>query len=221
MRTILVVLAALVLGACNEVYSRTPLLPEAFQRGDPQLRSGLWQLSDGAAFNCPFDIRQRLDRWPDCAVGFEYQSGQFWMVSRSQRILAFTVRLAPGEPILVQEHWSLDALKDPRAPEPLNADNPFFGWSYNALTVVRTDAADRIIEAKMVEAQCGPLPAKADPPAADGKPLRAPVTDRPFPGLKIVGANCVAADLDTVRAALRQSASLGEPRTVRWIRDAP
>jgi len=221
MRTILIVLAALGLGACNEVYSRTPLLPETFQQGDPQLRSGLWQLSDGAAFNCPFDIRQRIARWPDCAVAFDYRSGQFWAVSRRQRIQAFSVRLAPGEPILVQEHWSLDALKDPRTPEPVNADNPLFGWSYSALTVVKTDAADRITEAKMVEAQCGPLPANADPAAADGKPRRASVSDRPFPGLTIVGADCVAKDLDAVRTALSLSASLGEPQTIRWIRDEP
>ena len=224
MRTLLILLAALALGACNEVYSRTPLLPEAFHQGDPQLRPGLWQFGDGGSYNCPFNIRQPVARWPDCAMGFDYEDGQFWAVSpRRERTLAFKIRLAAGEPILVQTHWSLDALKDPRMPEPPNADNPFFGWTYTGLTVVRTDAADRIMEARMVEAQCGPLPANgAASPTAPGTPLqRANVTDHPFPGLKLVGGNCVAEDLDTVKDAIRLSAALGEPQTIRWVRDRP
>ena len=221
MRAILTVLAALALGACNDVYSRTPLVAEAFQRGDPQLREGLWLLGGDVAPDCPFDIRKPVARWPECAVAFEYQQpGQFWMVSKRERRLAFTVRLVSGDPVLAQIHWSLDALKDPRVPEPPNADNPFFGWMYDGLTVTRTDAGDRITEARMVAAQCGPLPSKSTPPTGGGLPPAA-VTDRPFPGLKVVGANCVAEDLDTVTAAITQSAALGAPSTIRWVRDRP
>ena len=215
MRTLLIVLAALALGACNTVYSRTPLLSEAAHQGDPQLRPGLWQFGVYQDDKCPFDIRLPVARWPDCATGLEYQPGQIWLVSKRQRLLAQTVRLAPGDPVLAQRHFSTDVLKDPRAPEPRDADNPFFGWTYAALTVVKTDGADRIVEARMIEPICGPLP----PPAPGGA---APtVTDRPFPGLKIVKTNCVAQDLDTVKAALALSEPLVQAQTIRWIRDRP
>lgn len=221
MRACLIVLAALALGACNDVYSRAPLAAESFQRGDPQLRSGLWQLGTELDSACRFDIRQPVARWPDCAAAFEYRHpGQFWAVSKRERRRAFTVRLVAGDPVLAQAHWNLDILGDPRSPEPPNADTPFFGWMYAGLTVTRTDAADRITEARMVAARCGPPP-QSPQAAVGGQAPAGLVTDQPFPGLKIVGASCVADDLDTVMGAIRQSAALGEAQVIHWVRDQP
>jgi hypothetical protein len=100
-------------------------------------------------------------------------------------------------------------LKDPRAPEPKNAENPFFGWTYTAVVATKTDPSGRIMEARLTPALCGPL--------APGKVS----TDHPFADLTPSGTSCVAKDFDTVRGALAQSASINEPRTIRWVRDNP
>jgi hypothetical protein len=215
MRALLAALAALALGACNQVYSRTPLLGEAPARpGDPDLRPGLWSIEGMRDDKCPFDIRQTINHWPDCATAAEYRNGQLWLITPHERILAQNVKLAGDDPVLMQQHWLPDALKDPRAPEPTDSDNPFFGWTYASLTVVRTDALGRIMEARMLAPACGPLPAGG-----------AGYTDRPFPGLTMVKSNCVAPDLDTVRAALARSQALVPAQiassTIRWIRDDP
>jgi hypothetical protein len=209
MARLLIILAALALGACsNTVYSRLPLVGERHEGGDPEFRPGLYLIS-GFEDRCAFDIRLKLSLWPDCAVGAEFRRGQMWLLSNHQRILAQTQRFIGGDPVIVQSHWSTDVLKDPRAPEPKNAENPFFGWTYTALTVTRTDPAGRIMEAALTPALCGPL--------APGKT----VTERPFAGLALSKDNCVAQDFETVRTALALSGAIAEPRTIRWIRDNP
>ena len=80
-------LAALALSACNQVYSRAPLVSEAHEAGDPEFRPGLWLIS-GYEDRCAFDIRRPLRDWPDCAVGAEFRRGQMWLVSGHQRLLA-------------------------------------------------------------------------------------------------------------------------------------
>ncbi len=214
MRVLLIALAALTVSACNQVYSRTPLLGEApAQPGDPELRAGLWQVGALKDERCPFDIRQPTNRWPDCAVALEYKGGQFWEITPHERRLALVVKLVGGDPVLMQEHWRAEILADPRAPEPADSDNPFSGWTYASLTVVRTDGLGRIMEAQMLNPVCGPT--------ASGKP----VAEQPFPGLTMVKSNCVAADLDAVRGALARTKALpppeGAPTLLRWVRDYP
>ena len=196
--TPLLALAALLLGACDDlVYSRAPVLEERFRPGDAELRPGLWSFGgrqlDGS---CVFDIHERVARWPDCATGVEARRGQLWLVARNERLLFATVKLAAGDPVLAQAHWVPDVEKDPRAPEPTSADSPAFGWTYGALTALRLDAAGRIMEARLAPATCAAAPA-----------------------LKRVKANCVAEDLAAVRQALAQAA--GAPMVLRWVRDNP
>lgn len=214
MRLVPILLASLLLAACNQVYSRQPLVGEAHEGGDPELRPGLWSLS-GVNESCAFDIRKPLRDWPDCGVGLEIRRGQMFLVSAHNRLYAQSQRFVDGEPILVQAHWKTDVLADPRAPEPKDTDNPFYGWTYYALTPTRMDGEGHIREATVVQALCGPLPA--------ARPLNpAPkVTDRPYAGLKVVRDNCVAEDIDAVKRSLALSASLGEPRTLKWVRDDP
>jgi hypothetical protein len=206
------VLALPLLAACNQVYTRQPLLSEAHQAGDPEFRPGLWSVT-GYDQGCQFDIRKPLRDWPDCAIGIEFRRGQMFFVTGHDRALAQTLRLVEGDPILVQGKWHTDILKDPRAPEPKDTDNPFYGWVYYAVTPVRLDGGGRMLEAKLVEADCGPAPA--------GQAGRPRVSDRPFAGLQVVRDNCQAKDLDAVKQALRLSAGLGEPRTLKWVRDDP
>jgi hypothetical protein len=215
MRLIPLLLAALALSACNQVYSRQPLFPEAHEGGDPEFRPGLWSIS-GYNENCAFDIRKPLKDWPGCAVGLEFRRGQMFLVTGHDRALGLTIRLVPGDPVVLQGHWHTDVLKDPRAPEPKDADNPFYGWTYWAVTPgARMDQAGQMMEAQVVQAECGPLPLHA-PGETPPK-----VTDRPFPGLKLVRDNCQAQDRDAVKRALQLSASLGNQRTLKWVRDDP
>ena len=43
-----------------------------------------------------------------------------------------------GPSILVQSHWMADVLADQRAPETRDTDNPFYGWTFAAVTVKRS-----------------------------------------------------------------------------------
>ena len=223
MRRLMILLVLPLLAACNQVYSRLPLVSEAREQGDPEFRPGLWKVgSDGAdPLNCSFDIKKPERDWPSCAVGAEVRRGQVFFVSGHNRALAETYRLIDGPPILMQLHLHADILTDPRVPEPKDTDNPFYGWTYAAITVLKTDAAARITEAQMVQADCGPLPSNTDPPSPASRPVPLNVTSRPYAGLTIVGANCVAKDLDTVKNALVQSARIKSPVPMRWIRDEP
>ncbi|HEY4030380.1 MAG TPA: hypothetical protein VGM25_08555 [Caulobacteraceae bacterium] len=220
---LLIALALPALGACNQVYTRKPLLGEAREQGDPELRPGLWKSGDDTEEQrrCPFDIRKRLGDWPDCATALEVRRGQIFFVSRHERALAFTYRLVEGPPVLMQLHLSEEAFKDARVPEPKNTDNPMYGWTYAAITPTKTDEAARITEARMVQADCGPLLTQGAAPPAGGKPVTENVTSHPYAGLTIVGNNCVAEDLDTVENALAESARLKPPAPMRWIRDVP
>ena len=214
MRLIPLLLVLPLLAACNQVYSRAPLVGERHEGGDPEFRPGLYSLS-GVNEACDFDIRKRLRDWPDCGVGVEFRRGQMFLVSSHNRFEAQSQRFVDGEPIMLQAHWKTDILADPRAPEPKDTDNPFYGWTYYAVTPVRMDGEGHIREATVVQALCGPLP--FTPP---GRPAPK-VTDRPYAGLKLQRDNCVATDLDTVKRALALSASLGEPKTLKWVRDDP
>jgi len=220
---LLVLLALPLLAACNQVYSRTPLVAEAHEGGDPEFRPGLWKIGDDSdgPFKCPFDIRKPLRDWPQCAVAAEFRRGQMYLLDAHHRYLAQTLRMVDGQPILVQSHWTTDVLSDQRAPETRDTDNPFYGWTYAAVTVRRMDADGHIMEAEIVQADCGPLPSRDELPPPGRRNPPTDVTWRPFAGLTIVGKNCVAKDLATVKNALAESAKLAPPVPMRWIRDDP
>jgi hypothetical protein len=226
MRPLLYLIAILLLpalAACNQVYSRTPLVPEAHEGGDPEFRPGLWKIGDDSdgPFKCPFDIRKHLHDWPDCAVAAEFRRGQMFLLDAHHRYLAQAIRMVDGPQILVQSHWMTDVLIDPRAPEPKDTDNPFYGWTYAAVTVQRMDQDGHIMQAEMVQADCGPLPSVGDPLPLGRKTMPMDVTWRPFAGLTLNGKNCVAKDLETVKTAIAESAKLGPAVPMRWIRDDP
>ena len=212
---LLAILALPALAACNQVYSRQPLVAEAHEGGDPEFRPGLWKIGDDSdgPFKCPFDIRKHLHDWPDCAVAAEFRRGQMFLLDAHHRYLAQTLRMVDGQPILVQSHWMTDVLADQRAPETRDTDNPFYGWTYAAVTVTKMDQDGHILQAEMVQADCGPLPNHDGPSASH--------TNHPFAGVTMVGNTCVAKDMDTVKNALAESAKLGPPVPMRWIRDDP
>jgi hypothetical protein len=213
MRALLLALAALSLCACNQVYSRKPLIDEARLSDDPEFHQGLWSIT-GYEDRCQFEPKKPLRDWPECAVGVEFRRGQMYLVTGHSRAFAQTMRLIAGdpvkeEPILVQGHWRTDVFADPRVPEMKDTDNPVYGWTYAWVTPVRTDGAGRMLEAKLVQGVCGPLP------------IGARVTNRPFAGLQVVNQNCVAKDLATVKSALAASAELNPPQTLKFVREEP
>jgi hypothetical protein len=222
-RLIVLFLALPLLAACNQVYSRQPLVSEARVQGDPEFRQGLWKVGTDKddPTGCPFDIRKSRRDWPACAGAVDIRRGQMFVVSPTERGEAAGFRLVDGQPILMQLHLHTDIFRDPRVPEPKDTDNPFYGWTYAGITVVKTDAAARITEAQLVWADCGPLPAKTDPPPPGNRPVPLSVTSQPFAGLTVVGNNCVAKDLETVKNALAQSAKTSTAVPMRWIRDTP
>jgi hypothetical protein len=217
MRRLMILLLALpTLAACNQVYTRQPLMSEAREQGDPEFRPGLWKIDmpGDDLIHCQFDIRKNRRDWPACAVGLEVRRDQMFLVTGHDRALAETYRLVDGEPILLQLHLHTDILRDSRVPEPKDTDNPFYGWMYAGITVRKTDAAARVTEAELVWADCGPLPPNTDPALTT-------VTSRPYPGLTVVTNNCMAKDLDAVKNALAESAKSNTPVPIRWIRDNP
>ncbi len=221
MRLLFALLAVLGLCACDQVYSRKPFVPEAREQGDPELRSGFW-IADGYKDDtCPFSPRQLAFRWPDCAAAAMYQRGQWWMVTKDRMILAQTVRLMPNatpgkildEPFLAQSHWTNEVFKDARFSAPRDADNPFFGWVYAQVTPTKLDAADRIVEARVVRPVCGP-PQTA---TLQDKPVLTRDRFKSFPGLTVVGTACVAPDLETLMRVLKSSDA--GATTIHWVRD--
>ena len=213
---LLIALALPALAACNQVYTRQPLISEAREQGDPEFRPGLWKVAGDNGddpLQCPFDIKKSRRDWPACAGGVEVRrGGQMFVVSGHDRAAAgnFQAGRRPADPDAAALAPAL--FRDPRVPEPKDTDNPFYGWTYAAVTVVKTDAAARITQAELVWADCGPAPNHDGPSASH--------TNHPFAGLAIVGNNCVAKDLDTVRNALAQSGRRPpRPVVMRWIRD--
>src|SRR4051812_38974516 len=65
MRTLLILLAALSLAACNAAVSEKPLFSARDARGAPALKPGLWAMMENDS--CALDVAPPPTQWPECA----------------------------------------------------------------------------------------------------------------------------------------------------------
>ena len=201
--------AALLLAGCtNMVVSDRPLFTQADAKGAPSFRQGVWGSPDAG---CAVDLKTPLDTWPKCAHGDVM--GPDGPIMPDPAIKAV---LAAGDPVIVQLVLP-DALREASKDLP-GADASVF---YGALKPVQTDDRGQVTVFEGWTVQCGPPPSTSLPAgkAEEGDAVQR-VTDRPLPGLKMVGDHCLATRPATVRAAAAASrAWQSEPHVTRWIRD--
>ncbi|MEO7654155.1 MAG: hypothetical protein ABIS23_00540 [Sphingomicrobium sp.] len=107
-----VVVAAILLDACNMVLSETPMFTEA-DRGAIAPKNGVWVNDDE---ECRFDSSRSESDWPQCAT---------WVIVRGlgEKIILsdgkgqteqFVALLSGDDPTILQAHW-VDTAKDSRA----------------------------------------------------------------------------------------------------------
>lgn len=217
MRWIVLLAATLLLGACNQVISQTPLFTAADATGAPVLKDGLWLTDDPG---CRVDVRKPAHRWPRCAK---------WQVVRGGEILnlnidddgdspaswvALPFLLAAGEPRIMQMDSGELMLAESK---------PSRLYMYLALAPIGQDSEGRITAFRAWPVLCGPPPLDKK-----GKPDPLFQTDAPFPGMtllkgqtdKDISASCTADGPEAVRAAAAASQTFEPIHTERWIRDS-
>ncbi|KQW83120.1 hypothetical protein [Brevundimonas sp. Root1279] len=224
MRAFVLLVSFVLLGACtNMVRSETPWFGPADAIGAPALRDGVWAAVDP---ECAFDTHLALEEWPDCAqrrivrggeelnlnrsgggdrVDYNWSSEAFVLTAGELRIN----QRACGEP-----HGLREAEESPESSAVDEAVSRLV-YCYAALRAEALDADGRIVAFTTWPIWCGPQPAQGE-----GNPN---VTNKPFPGLTVVGEYCVADDVAALRAAATATEMLlPDPRQrarFRWIRD--
>lgn len=230
MRSLFVLIAALVLAGCNMVVSETPILTRADARDAPQFRPGVWLRQ---VEGCDVDIRKPVRSWPECADVSIITRDTIGDARKKEAAIPYV--LAGGTPQVLQLELK-------------NEDMPrlFF---FVAVAPLRTDDRGRIIEARTWAVQCGPPPPPPPPePAADAaappppaEPERelteaeqearmaeqidqfaaAMVTRDPLPGLELKDGMCLVRTIEPLRNAAEKSEAwdtdAGKP--IVWVRD--
>lgn len=195
---LVLIIAALSLGGCNLVTSKTPLFTRADTVETPVFRAGLWASDDPT---CTFDADKPKDEWPECAGGKVIPAGQGVLQDED----GGEILIAAGDPLIAQYH-------------PKSEKNEAGGYVYGALRPTRTDAEGRVVGVETWLVECGPSP----PPPNGQKPAKpgAWLTRKLLPGLKADGDNCLARDPKVVRSAATANLAWQKPQATRWIRDA-
>ena len=238
MRTLVLLLSSLLLGACtNMVRSEAPWFGPADAAGAPALRDGVWA---AVRPDCRFDAARPLEQWPACAQGRVIRGGEGLDLSSVQsedergrgRPSAYSWSsepfiLAAGAPRIHQS--ACGAPRGGAAPD----EDPAAARTDDALPTI---VVERPAEVSAIDAAVSRLVycyagLSADALDAEGRivgltiwpiwcgpfPRRAEgqggpnVTDAPFPGITVVGEHCVADDVPALRAAARASQTLDAP----------
>jgi hypothetical protein len=208
MRKFLFLLAAVVLIGCNDVHSLRPLIHDA--DGAPSFRSGLWVGVDKA---CPVDTALPVDQWPSCAAPMMIEPGRITGAKKDSRRDLITYRLNGRLPTLIQTR----IVQDPGGHAPHDRLAARLGrYQYAGLAILAADADGRMTKVAYWSALCGPPPPKAKP----GENPRY-VTDKPLPGMTVIGDACTTRSLGAVRSAVIASRAWSTPSELRWVREAP
>ena len=197
MRTLLIVLVAFGLSACNLVYTEKPLWTAADARGAPKLKPGVW-----------------VNPKPDCA--FEPKQTPLPECAHAATITAEALLPPPGEAARAEGEpdrlpYVLVAGDPPVMQLELDLKKAERRWLYVGLRPLKTDNRGRVTEIRFWLAQCGP------PPPKGSKEF---VTAQPLPGLKIVENDCIPDDAASVFRAAKASEAWDEDKdSIRWLRD--
>jgi len=203
MRRLLGLCLMLLLGACNRVITDAPLFFAADAQGAPVLREGVWLIDEEP--DCPFDAREPVAAWPDCAdwvlirdgemLGFDEEKGEKNGQGEWQSI---PFVLAAGDPPVLQ----LALLKE---------EIP--GYWYFGVEPTRLDDEGRVTAFVSWPVLCGP-----PPPEPRGEEPRF-VTLEPLPGMTIRDQNCTTDQPQAVRAAARVSRAWeSDTDAARWVK---
>jgi len=227
MRKVALLVATMLLPGCNMIVSEAPWFGVEDIRGAPALRDGVWAVMLSA--DCAFDDALPSEQWPDCAEPMVVRGNQLlnqqwtsrlgandaiereFLLWEEQRIL-----LVGGDPLILQMEKTPQALLMDEKPTEVPVETP---WSYVAVRPLAHDAGGRITALERWVVSCGPIP-----PRRKGEESSPHVTDRPYPGLRVVGDNCRADSQEAVRQAARlteqDDRALGvAPLPARWVRD--
>jgi hypothetical protein len=192
-RPLLILLAALVLTACNAVVSEKPLFSA---RDAPELKPGLWVLMEDAT--CQFDPANPPDRWPECASRLVFDGRTMSDPAGERPPLPYV--FARGTPRILQLQMS----------EREGAGEERSLYLYLA---VKPEAGRPVTAAEAWLVQCGPPPEGA----TGGNKL----TEAPLPGLTIRDQTCFAVKAPAVRNAARASADWGDHMRLVWVGPVP
>jgi hypothetical protein len=236
MNSFLMVVLLTPLGACsNRVVSETPWFKQAASTG-PRFRDGLWRSENP---RCKTSEAEPAERWPTCA-GWAYLRGNqslspMWDEEGTGRHRHRTYQnwsashnmIVAGDPLIsqstdcplarkievVDEAIATNRQETPPSSDPAVADTPTHAiFCYDAARATAFDAEGRITAVETWPVFCGPWPRKGGN-----------VTDRPWPGLSLVGENCTATSEAALREAAKQShdvaLSVHFIARAHWVRD--
>ena len=202
MRSLLIVLCAVGLSACNMVYSEKPLFTAADSARGPKLKPGVWVSPKP---DCAFEPAQTP--LPDCADAVLIDATHFRAAPGAKapspggpEDLAYV--LAAGAPPVMQ--LKLEMKDGGKAAL----------WFYAGVKALKTDRRGRIVEMRAWPVQCGPPPPKGSNKHGTTAPLAGLAMDK--------DGNCTPKDAAAVFSAAKASeAWQDEPGdAARWLRDS-
>jgi hypothetical protein len=185
---------ALLLAACNVVFSNKPWFTRADTADAPRLREGVWLGSSSLSTPCSVDERQPIDAWPDCArpvlvrkfdlVELSKANGR-WQQTRMRYVLA------GGEPFILQVGATLSGKAE---------------YLYEWVRVNALDDQGRVTSYAGWFVLCGS--------AGSGS------TTSIYPGLVKQDDDCTASSIAALRGAAKASdADATDIAQAHWVRD--
>lgn len=198
MRTLLILLAALSLTACNAAVSEKPLFSARDAHGAPQLKPGLWaMIEETGEGECVFDAAHPPTPWPGCAKPLKVSPTAMNDASEEKPPMAYI--FARGSPRILQFRFDPDA-----------GDSEVL---YVYLGVDAGPGRGPVTEATAWLVQCGP------PSGGEGHSTG--LTDHPLPGMSVRDNTCFASSAQAIRAAAGPSREWDHPLRLVWVAGLP
>src|SRR6185312_15724277 len=222
LRATALVAAALLLGGCNVVVSKTPVFAAADSAGAPAFRPGLWLAEKGG---CKVEEAQPVAKWPECADPLVITPTEVHgLGDKAGKPEPYLV--AAGDPMVVQAQVDIDvsagvdvtatgnATATGSAKAEVKGPPPY---AFMAVHPLALNAQGRVIRMEQWPVMCGPPPPEPKP----GEPLdkQRYVTLHPLPGLTIEGQVCTPDGKGAVLNAAKESRAYADVQTAHWVRE--